>query len=68
MAGLGGAFLMSVTSRYLPEMTAGRGWLAIIIVIAGNWKPVRMIIATLTLRFPRGAAGHINYLRDRPAL
>jgi simple sugar transport system permease protein len=51
MAGLGGAFLMSVTSRYLPEMTAGRGWLAIIIVIAGNWKPVRMIIATLIFAF-----------------
>jgi ABC-type uncharacterized transport system permease subunit len=51
MAGLGGAFLMSVTSRYLPEMTAGRGWLAIIIVIAGNWKPVRMVIATLIFAF-----------------
>jgi simple sugar transport system permease protein len=32
-------------------MTAGRGWLAIIIVIAGNWKPVRMIIATLIFAF-----------------
>jgi ABC-type uncharacterized transport system permease subunit len=51
MAALGGAFLMSVTSRYLPEMTAGRGWLAIIIVIAGNWKPVRMVIATLLFAF-----------------
>jgi simple sugar transport system permease protein len=51
MAVLGGAFLMSVTSRYLPEMTAGRGWLAIIIVIAGNWKPVRMVIATLLFAF-----------------
>ena len=51
MAGLGGAFLMSVTSRYLPEMTAGRGWLAIIVVIAGNWKPSRMVIATLLFAF-----------------
>ncbi len=51
MAALGGAFLMSVTSRYLPEMSAGRGWLAIIIVIAGNWKPSRMVIATLLFAF-----------------
>ena len=51
MAALGGAFLMSVTSRYLPEMAAGRGWLAIIIVIAGNWKPSRMVIATLLFAF-----------------
>jgi ABC-type uncharacterized transport system permease subunit len=51
MAALGGAFLMSVTSRYLPEMTAGRGWLAIIVVIAANWKPSRMVIATLLFAF-----------------
>jgi len=51
MAGLGGAFLMSVTSRYLPNLTAGRGWLAIIVVIAGNWNPIRMVIATLLFAF-----------------
>lgn len=51
MASLGGAFLMSVTSRYLPNMTAGRGWLAIIVVIAGNWKPARMVVATLIFAF-----------------
>jgi ABC-type uncharacterized transport system permease subunit len=51
MAALGGAFLMSVTSRFLVEMTAGRGWLAIIIVIAGNWQPVRMLLATLVFAF-----------------
>ena len=52
MACLGGAFLMTVvSSRFLPDMTAGRGWLAIIIVIAGNCKPARMIIATLIFAF-----------------
>ena len=52
MACLGGAFLMTViSSRFLPEMTAGRGWLAIIVVIAGNWKPIRMIFATLIFAF-----------------
>ena len=52
MAGLGGAFLMTViSSRFLPDMTAGRGWLAIIVVIAGNWQPARMIIATLIFAF-----------------
>jgi ABC-type uncharacterized transport system permease subunit len=51
MAALGGAYLMSVTSRFLPEMTGGRGWLAIIVVIAGNWKPARMVIATLIFAF-----------------
>jgi len=51
MAALGGAFLMSVTSRFLVDMTGGRGWLAIIVVIAGNWKASRMVIATLLFAF-----------------
>jgi ABC-type uncharacterized transport system permease subunit len=51
MAGLGGAFLMTVTSRFLVDMTGGRGWLAIIIVIAGNWNPLRMVLATLIFAF-----------------
>jgi simple sugar transport system permease protein len=28
-------------------MTKGRGWLAIVIVIAGMWRPVPILIATL---------------------
>jgi ABC-type uncharacterized transport system permease subunit len=48
MAGLAGSFFTNgISSRFMPEITAGRGWLAIIIVIAGNWQPVRMLIATL---------------------
>lgn len=52
MAGLGGAFMTTaISSRFIPGMTAGRGWLAIIIVIAGNWTPIRMILATLIFAF-----------------
>ncbi|MCJ7734323.1 MAG: ABC transporter permease [Anaerolineales bacterium] len=48
MAGLAGSFFTNgISSRFMPEITAGRGWLAIIIVIAGNWQPTRMLIATL---------------------
>ena len=48
MAGLAGSFFTNgISSRFVPEITAGRGWLAIIIVIAGNWQPTRMLIATL---------------------
>ncbi len=48
MAGLGGSFLTLGSSiRYIPEITAGRGWLAIVIVIAGNWHPVRILVVTL---------------------
>src|SRR4030042_2865841 len=52
MAGLGGAFLtLGLFDRFVPDITAGRGWLAIIIVIAGNWHPYRMLIAALVFSF-----------------
>jgi simple sugar transport system permease protein len=48
MAALGGTFLtLGSTVRYFPEITAGRGWLAIVIVIAGNWQPSRILVATI---------------------
>ncbi len=48
MAGIAGSFFTNgISSRFMQEITAGRGWLAIIIVIAGNWQPLRMLIATL---------------------
>jgi simple sugar transport system permease protein len=48
MAGLGGAFLsVGSAARFVPNMTNGRGWLAIVIVIAGMWRPVPILIATL---------------------
>jgi simple sugar transport system permease protein len=52
MAGLGGAFVsIGSVERFFPDMTAGKGWLAIVIVIAGNWKPVRILLATLIFAF-----------------
>lgn len=52
MAGLGGAFLpLASTALFVTEITAGRGWLAIVIVIAGNWIPWRVMVASLIFAF-----------------
>ncbi|WP_337918657.1 ABC transporter permease [Pseudaminobacter soli (ex Zhang et al. 2022)] len=52
MAGLGGAFLsVGSAARFVPDMTNGRGWLAIIIVIAGLWRPYAVLAATLVFSF-----------------
>jgi ABC-type uncharacterized transport system permease subunit len=52
MAGLGGAFLsVGSAARFVPDMTNGRGWLAIIIVIAGLWRPWSILAATLVFAF-----------------
>ena len=52
LAGLAGAFIsIGSVERFFPDMTAGRGWLAIVIVIAGNWKPLRILLAALLFAF-----------------
>ncbi len=52
MTGLAGAFLvLAITDRFVPNMTGGRGWLAIVIIIAGNWKPVPITLAVLVFAF-----------------
>ena len=52
MTGLGGAFVtIGSTERFVPEITAGRGWLAIVIVIAGNWRPTWILVAALVFAF-----------------
>jgi simple sugar transport system permease protein len=52
LAGLAGAFVsIGSVERFFPDMTGGRGWLAIVIVISGNWKPSRILIASLLFAF-----------------
>ena len=52
LIGMGGAFVtICSTVRFIPDITAGRGWLALVIVIAGNWRPMGLMIAALIFAF-----------------
>jgi general nucleoside transport system permease protein len=45
MAGLGGAFLsLSYTPMWAEEMTAGRGWIALALVVFSSWRPGRLFL------------------------
>ncbi|MFT0893204.1 ABC transporter permease [Pseudochelatococcus sp. G4_1912] len=45
MAGLAGAFLsLSYTPMWAVGMTAGRGWIALALVVFAAWKPWRLLI------------------------
>lgn len=43
-AGLAGAYLpLAYTPFFIPGMTAGRGWIALALVVFASWQPVRLI-------------------------
>jgi general nucleoside transport system permease protein len=43
-AGLGGAFLsLAYTPMWVENMTAGRGWIALALVVFASWKPLRLL-------------------------
>lgn len=44
MAGLGGAYLsLALTPMWAENMTAGRGWIALALVVFATWKPWRVL-------------------------
>jgi general nucleoside transport system permease protein len=44
MAGLGGAYLsLSYTPLWVEDMTAGRGWIALALVVFAAWRPWRLV-------------------------
>jgi ABC-type uncharacterized transport system permease subunit len=48
MAGLGGAFLpLVLTPHWAEGMTAGKGWIALALVVFASWKPLRIPIGAL---------------------
>jgi len=45
MAGIGGAFLsVFYTPLWVENMTAGRGWIALALVVFATWRPARVMI------------------------
>ncbi len=52
MAGIAGAFLsIGDSNTFVPNMTAGRGFIALAIVTAGRWNPFGCLIAALLFGF-----------------
>ena len=48
MAGLAGAYLpLGLTPHWSEGMTAGRGWIALALVVFASWMPSRIVIGAL---------------------
>ena len=65
MSGLGGAYLsLSYTPMWAEEMTAGRGWIALALVVFASWRPWRLLLGaylfggvTILQLYAQGAGG-----------
>ncbi len=45
MAGLGGAYLsLSYTPMWIENMSSGRGWIALALVVFATWRPGRVLL------------------------
>ncbi len=45
MAGLGGAYLsLAYSPMWIEQMTAGRGWIALALVVFATWRPLRVLL------------------------
>ena len=52
MAGLGGSFLsLASTGLFFPDIVHGRGWIALAIVIFGNWRATWVLAGSLLFGF-----------------
>ncbi len=70
MAGMAGAFLsIGENNTFVPNMTNGRGFIALAIVTSGRWSPLGCLIAALVFGFAdalqfQGQAFGLNLPRD----
>lgn len=47
MAGLGGAYMsLAYTPLWGENMTAGRGWIALALVVFASWRPMRVLVGS----------------------
>jgi ABC-type uncharacterized transport system permease subunit len=55
LAGIGGAYLsLGYTNTWVEGMTAGRGWIAVGLVVFGTWDPVRVMAGAYLFGFVDG--------------
>ena len=48
LAGIAGAYLSLVqTPMWVEDMSAGKGWIALALVVFGTWKPTRVVLGAL---------------------
>ena len=61
MAGLGGASMaLAVVSSFSPSLIAGQGYIALVTVIFGNWKPQGVLLGSLFFGLAQSIATYLG--------
>jgi simple sugar transport system permease protein len=65
--GLGGGFLSLRLNAFVPEITAGRGWVALVAIYLGNKTPLGILCAAFVLSFAESISIYAQGIINIPA-
>jgi simple sugar transport system permease protein len=65
--GIGGSFLSLNLGAFVPNMTAGKGWIALVVIFLGVRKPLGLIIAAFVYGLAEAFSNHAQGLFNIPA-
>jgi simple sugar transport system permease protein len=65
--GIGGSFLSLNLGAFVPNMTAGKGWIALVIIFLGGRKPQGLLAAAFVFGLAEALSNYAQGLRNVPA-
>jgi simple sugar transport system permease protein len=65
--GIGGSFLSLNLGAFVPNMTAGKGWIALVVIFLGGRKPQGLLAAAFVFGLAEAMSNYAQGLRNVPA-
>jgi general nucleoside transport system permease protein len=65
--GIGGSFLSLNLGAFVPNMTAGKGWIALVVIFLGGRKPQGLLAAAFVFGLAEALSNYAQGLRNVPA-
>jgi simple sugar transport system permease protein len=65
--GIGGSFLSLNLGAFVPNMPAGKGWIALVLVFLGGRRPVGLLIAAFVFGLAEALSNYFQGVSGIPA-
>jgi simple sugar transport system permease protein len=65
--GIGGSFLSLNLGAFVPNMTAGKGWIALVVIFLGGRRPLGLLAAAFAFGLADALSNYAQGLRNVPA-